>query len=112
MKFISQNNIDYIQDYLKDYFLKTMNVNIQDQSHIEMKIIMNSIKTNYGTNIESKEELIKLNNILLKELISQVKLGIEQHKGYLKYINNPIEPIPVGINTRTDDISLNTSRLL
>lgn len=111
-KFISNNNIQLIQQKLKSYFLKSMNVHIQEQSVTEMKIIMKAVQTNYGSNISSKEELNRLNDILLNILKKQIYEGILQYQEYLKYINNPIEPISNGISSRYTDISFNTSRII
>lgn len=84
-KFFSVKNVNRIQKQIIQAVKQESGHNISRQSDREIVTIMRSVYEAFGTNIDSKEELQRLNDIVLDITVDQVKSGIQ---GYLQYIQD------------------------
>lgn len=94
--FFSKSNVDNIQKSIKNIILKTLNVELTENQNTEsLLMIMRYVYLQNGRflkyNINEQVEL--LNKKLLNIIIPDIITGIKQHLEYIKYINNPINPI-------------------
>jgi len=104
--FLSQKNIDFIQNKIIKTFKIKHNYNISNQSNSELLIIMRSIYLNNCTNNyknmnDVKKEIIKLNDLVVNYSVDNIFKNIKSQELYLKKINNDLEPINLPSNTNS-----------
>lgn len=102
--FLSEKNINLIQLKIINIVNDKYKYKISRQSEKELIIIMRSIYLNNATNNyknknEIKNELIKLNNLVIGYCIKNIVNNIKSHELYLKKINNDLIPINLPSNT-------------
>ena len=104
--FLSQKNIDFIQNKIIKTLKIKHNYNISNQSNFELLIIMRSIYLNNCTNNyknmnDIKKEIIKLNDLVVNYSVDNIFKNIKSQELYLKKINNDLEPINLPSNTNS-----------
>ena len=104
--FLSQKNIDFIQNKIIKKLKIKHNYNISNQSNSELLIIMRSIYLNNCTNNyknmnDVKKEIIKLNDLVVNYSVDNIFKNIRSQELYLKKINNDLEPINLPSNTNS-----------
>lgn len=107
--FLSEKNINLIQLKIINIINNKYKYKISKQSKNELIIIMRSIYLNNATNNYSnkqdiKNELNKLNNLVISYCIKNIVNNIKSHELYLKKINNDLTPInlPTSTNIKGD----------
>ena len=92
--FFSKANLDYLQNQIiQQVYLKSgKKYKISRQSDNELLIIMRSIylstrKVHHGPQV--KEEVAKLNQMVLQDVIPRIMCAVE---GYLGYLNDRVNP--------------------
>lgn len=110
MSFFSDSNVDYLQDKLIALVKQNTGVTIMRQSDPELKIIMKAIYTQYSSKVIDKNETQRLNKITLHTVYEQVITGLKQYKSYMYKINNPLQPMNPGVNTRESSKTIETNR--
>ncbi len=87
--FISDNNIDIINQRIKDKILEDLNVNISLQERTEIKLAVQYMWNNNVVYINKKGllDLNKLNNMFIKKIMPEMITKILQKIKYLEDIN-------------------------
>jgi hypothetical protein len=111
--YFSKENVDYVQDeIIKRVYKQTGHV-ISRQSDMNLQIIMRSIYLQYGKNLpcQIKEQVLELDEEVIKEALKIIIPNIEQTIGYRKDIselprtmNRPINVSSAGTKTLYDKI--------
>jgi hypothetical protein len=98
--FFSRENVDLIQQELIKRIYNQTGYVISRQSDMNLQIIMRSIYLQYGKNLpcQIKEQVIELNEEVLKECIKIVLPNIEQTIGYRKDLTKLPAPMTRAIN--------------
>ena len=94
--FFSKSNVDKIQKKIKEIILETLNVKLtSDQNTESLLMVMRYIYLQEGRFLKYKieEQVETLNNKLLEVIIPDISTGVKQQLGYIKYINEPLNPI-------------------
>ena len=94
--FFSKSNVDKIQEKIKEIILETLNVKLtSDQNTESLLMVMRYIYLQEGRFLKYKinEQVENLNNKLLELIIPDISTGVKQQLGYIKYINEPLNPI-------------------
>ena len=107
--FFSRENVDLIQqELIKRIYSQTGHV-ISRQSDMNLQIIMRSIYLQYGKNLpcQIKEQVIELNQEVLKESMRIILPNIEQTIGY----RNDLQKLPTVMN-RALNVSSKGSKTL
>ena len=99
--FFSKANIDIIQYRLKKFvFWETwkqsgIHYKIQDQDPTKLIIVMKYVYETYAKHLPHniKEQIDELDDLVIKEAGPETVSEILAHVGYLKHINNPIQPV-------------------
>lgn len=112
MSYFSQSNIDFIQNKLVQLVKANTGITISRQSDPELKIIMKAIYTQYSSKQLDKEEIHRLNKIVIHTAYEQIITGLKQYKSYMYKISNPLQPIRRGINTRESSKTIETNRFM
>lgn len=103
--FLSQENIDYLQDQIRFEVYKRSNHEniIGRQSDIELLIIMRSIYFQYSKNQQSniKMQIKELNDLVIQETVPKIMSGIEQYKYYLVDASRLPMPLSHGESTNS-----------
>ena len=104
--FLSEQNINLIQLQTINIINKNYNYKISKQSKNELIIIMRSIylnnaTNNYFTENDLKNELKKLNSIVINYCVDNIIKNINSHLLYLKKINNNRDVIDLPTNTNS-----------
>jgi len=96
--FFSHNNMQVIQNKLKQGVKKQTNLTIDNQSCDELYQIMLYIYTTFGRNIVTNvnEEVTYLNNIVIREILPSVVSNVLQYVNYIKDISKPQTVMPHG----------------
>ena len=113
--FFSKDNINNIQNVIRMLVYKQMNYMIDNQSIIDLEIIMRSIFLAYSEHpllIDEKmpeaqkkallvlytKEVTRLNDIVINEIVPKICSQLQQYLSYLKDSSTPIQPIPRSLN--------------
>ena len=104
--FISDSNVDFLNQKIKDKILKDLNVNISLQERTEIKLAVQYMWNNNVVYINKKGilDLGKLNIMFLNKIMPEMKTKILQKIKYLKdidYSNRKINNLPE--NTRSNN---------
>ena len=94
--FFSKSNVDKIQEKIKEIILETLNVKLTSNQNTEsLLMVMRYIYLQEGRflNYRIEEQVETLNNKLLELIIPDISTGVKQQLGYIKYINEPLNPI-------------------
>lgn len=110
MSFFSETNIAFLHKKLIETVKQNTGITIMKQSDPELRIIMKAIYTQYSSKVMDDNEVQRLNKITLHTLYDQVITGLKQYKSYMYKINNPLQPINPGINTRESSKTIETNR--
>ena len=102
--FLSEKNINLIQIKIINIIYKKYKYKISKQSKNELMIIMRSIFLYNCTNIfsnkeEVRNELNKLNNLVINYCVINIIKNIKSHELYLDKINNDLQPIDIPTST-------------
>ena len=107
--FLSEKNINLIQLKIINIINNKYKYKISKQSKNELIIIMRSVYLNNATNNYSnkqdiRNELNKLNNLVITYCVKNIVNNIKSHELYLKKINNELTPInlPICTNIKGD----------
>ena len=107
--FLSEKNINLIQLKIINIINNKYKYKISKQSKNELIIIMRSVYLNNATNNYSnkqdiRNELNKLNNLVISYCVKNIVNNIKSHELYLKKINNDLTPInlPTCTNIKGD----------
>ena len=107
--FLSEKNINLIQIKIINIINNQYKYKISKQSNKELIIIMRSIYLNNATNNysnknELKNEMERLNKLVINYCIKNIINNIKSHELYLKKINNDLTPInlPSSTNIKGD----------
>ena len=95
--FLSEKNINLIQLKIINIINNKYKYKISKQSKNELIIIMRSVYLNNATNNYSnkqdiRNELNKLNNLVISYCVKNIVNNIKSHELYLKKINNDLKP--------------------
>lgn len=110
MSFFSETNINYLQTKLIEIVKQNTGITIMRQSDPELKIIMKAIYTQYSSKVIDAKEVERLNKITLHTIYEQVITGLKQYKSYMYKINNPLQPMNPGMNTRESSKTIESNR--
>lgn len=99
--YFSKANMDIIQYRLKKFvFNETWkqsgtHYKIQDQDETKLIVIMKYVYELYAKHLpyKIKEQIDELDDLVIKEAGPETVSEILAHVGYLKHINNPIQPV-------------------
>ena len=94
--FFSKSNVNKIQEKIKEIILETLNVQLTSNQNTEsLLMVMRYIYLQEGRFLKYKieEQVETLNNKLLEVIIPDISTGVKQQLGYIKYINEPLNPI-------------------
>ena len=93
--FFSQQNIDYLQNTIRETVYNKYQHVIARQSDTELKIIMRSFYLQFSRNQDCnlKDQVTALNNMVLKDCISIILTNIEQYLAYKQDISSL--PVPM-----------------
>lgn len=107
--FFSKENCNWIQDNMRYRVWQDTGKIIGRQSDIELHVIMRSISLQYSTNNNDniREQLLRLNEMVLRFAVPQIKSEMDQYVGYL----NSIQRLPVPI-AHSENVSSKGSRTL
>ena len=114
--FFSGENTNNLQNIIKMLVYKQMKYVIDNQSITDLQIIMRSIFLSFHQHpplIDEKmsenqkvellkiytNEVSRLNNLVINDIVPRVCSGLQQHLDYLKDASTPIKPIPRSQNT-------------
>ena len=103
--FFSSKNIDIIQNMIKaSVYKKSNNQHLIDkQSNTELLVIMRSIYLQYSQNKNTDImcQVNKLNEIVVKEVVPGIIIGIQQHYQYLENQRKlpGVMDLPINMNT-------------
>tara|TARA_A100001015_G_C14889939_1_gene671988 strand:- start:412 stop:837 length:426 start_codon:yes stop_codon:yes gene_type:complete len=107
--FLSEKNINLIQLKIINIINSKYKYKISKQSKNELIIIMRSVYLNNATNNylnkqDIRNELNKLNDLVISYCIKNIVNNIKSHELYLKKINNDLIPInlPTSTNIKGD----------
>lgn len=107
--FLSEKNINLIQLKIINIVNNEYKYKISKQSKNELIIIMRSIYLNNATNNyvnkkDIKNELNRLDNLVISYCVKNIINNIKSHELYLKKINNDLNPInlPTSTNIKGD----------
>jgi hypothetical protein len=114
--FFSKMNTDILQDTIRYNVYKTTNLTISRQSENELFIIMRSILLQYG-NFRSgfdelKNELLKLNKLVVEYSSEFVSANALQHSQYVNELEKLPTPILFPESTREFNYTYDVSNLL
>lgn len=113
--FFSKDNTDNIQNVIRMLVYKQMNYTIDNQSVIDLQIVMRSIFLAYSEhpllineNMAEKQknellilytnETARLNELVIDTVVPKICSELQQYLSYLKDSATPIQPIPRSIN--------------
>jgi hypothetical protein len=100
--FFSKKNLDNIQNMIRyNVYVKSDNKHIIDnQSDIELEIIMRSIYLQHSPNLPNKitEQISYLNKLVSDWCVEQILPEINQYIGYIKEIEYMPVPIDLPLN--------------
>lgn len=103
IQFFSSQNVDTIQDMIKMKVYKQSNnqYKISRQSDTELFIIMQSIYTQQGRNMNThvQEQINELNETVANEAVRLIMPRLLQHIGYMNDLDKNIEVLDYGFNT-------------
>jgi hypothetical protein len=102
--FFSKKNMDIIQNTIRYTIFQKTNNKIDNQSSIELEIIMRSIYLQHSVNLPDKikEQITYLNELVVNFCVEQIIPQIQQYQGYLKeieYIPMPMD-LPLNISSK------------
>lgn len=92
--FFSQGNVDAIQRQLSDVIRTRMGYVIDRQPDEHLLIIMRYVYMNESRNTGGDAEVVRLNQLVLKEIVPQVASGVLQYLAYLRDASRLPTPIP------------------
>lgn len=84
--FMSQKNMDLLQDQIRNRVYQSTGHLIAKQSDTELQIVMRSIYLQYGKNLpyNIKQQITQLNKLVLQETVPHIISGVEQYLSYLQ----------------------------
>ena len=85
-KFFGPSNINYLQNMLIKLIKKKGGYNIGKQSETELLLVMKRIYFDYGNDIDTNEEIFRLNELVVNYCVPRIILEIDAYFGYKKYI--------------------------
>jgi hypothetical protein len=94
--FFSKTNLDAIQKELKVQIHHATGHIIDRQSDAEITGIMKGVYEAFSNNEGGKEEIKRLNDIVLDILVDQVKAGVQGYLTYLKDASTMPQPLSRG----------------
>lgn len=94
--FFSKTNLDAIQKELKVQIHRATGHVIDRQSDTEVTGIMKGVYDAFSNNEGGKEEIKRLNDIVLDILVEQVKAGVQGYLTYLKDASTMPQPLSRG----------------
>jgi hypothetical protein len=104
-EFFSSHNIKLIQTQLKQGVYCRTGLKIGDQSQDTVVTIMRALYALHSRNVmttrEVPEEVTRLNNIVLRELIQQASDNATAYLGYVRDSTQPLKPMDRAMNTST-----------
>tara|TARA_Y100000389_G_scaffold79356_2_gene76110 strand:- start:1783 stop:2529 length:747 start_codon:yes stop_codon:yes gene_type:complete len=114
--FFSKMNTDIIQDTIRYRVYQDTNNVISKQSENELFIVMRSILLQYG-NFRSgfqelKDEIVKLNQLVVDYCAEFVSANVLQHTQYVQELERLPQPINFPESTREFNYTYDTSNLL
>lgn len=92
--FFGQGNVDTIQRQLRDVIRTRMGYVIDRQPDEHLLIIMRYVYMNESRNTGGAAEVLRLNQLVLKEVVPQVASGVLQYLAYLRDASRLPTPIP------------------
>lgn len=113
--FFSKDNINNIQNIIKMMVYKQMNYIVDNQSVIDLEIVMRSIFLAYSEHpllidekmpdaqkealfVQYTKEVDRLNSLVINEVVPKICSQLQQYLVYLKDASTPIAPIPRSVN--------------
>ena len=94
--FFSKTNLDGIQKQLKTQVHHATGYTIDRQSDTEVTGIMKGVYDAFSNNEGGKEEIKRLNKIVLEILVDQVTAGVKGYLVYLKDASTMPQPLSRG----------------
>ena len=113
--FFSEKNTELIQTKIKKIIKQKYKYKISNQSNQELFIIMRSIymdnsTNNYKNKNDLKNEIKKLNLLIINYCVNNIINNIKEHITYIKKIDNPSNIIqtnpmdrPINVNKKGDN---------
>lgn len=104
--FFSDKNLEIInRQTVLTVFKKTQGkIRIPFQSRDDLQVVMRWVYANYARNLpfKIKEQIIWLNNEVVKQITPNLITAANQYLDYLRDIEKPREPLPPPINASRD----------
>jgi len=102
--FFSERNVKRIQNKIKYEIMKRTKSKyklVADQDEKDIYVVMRAVYLEHGTynNNKINHQVKELNKKVIESVVPGMITAIEQYYGYLKEINNPINPIDLPINS-------------
>ena len=94
--FFAQANVDTLQKRLQQEIQKRTGMRIDRQSDEQLLIVMRYVFIQSGSNMGSANEVARLNELVLAEIVPQVGAGLMQYIDYLRDASTLPTPIPRG----------------
>ena len=93
--FFSKSNINILQNHIRYQVYRKMDKVIDNQSELDLKIIMTSIYETYGKNQSEniKDQVSELNNIVIDKSVTNIITNLKQYLGYV--IDKSSLPMPM-----------------
>lgn len=101
--FFSAENISRIQKKIKTSVYRLSNGKFRmdiDQNEMDLILVMRSVYLDNAKHLDKHivRQVKALNQLLLNELMPDIMSNIKQYYGYLKEINEPLQPMPRPLN--------------
>lgn len=111
--FFSKDNYDLINKQLIMAVYRKSNKKylIGVQRYDDMTLVMRWVWNEYGKHLpyDITQQIRELNNIVIKTLLPDIITAFEQRIGYLRDIENPIDPIALPKNANISDKTLRST---
>lgn len=95
--FFSKKNIDSIQKQLADEVYDRLGKRIDRQSDTELLGIMQGVYNAFSRHTGGKQEILRLNDIVLDIVVEQVVSGVKAYTAYMKDTSTLPEPMERGV---------------
>lgn len=99
--FLSDKNIDIIQNAIRYQVWSQTQQMISKQSATELMIVMRSTYLQHGRNLpyDIPQQIQELNDIVVQDRVPKIISNLTQYNAYLHDVNSPLNPIPRAIDT-------------
>ena len=100
--FMSEKNVDFLQESLSQAVRTRTGLNISRQSDMDLIGIMNSIYQEHGQTACGNQTVSDLNQLVLREAVPNVLSGIHSYMLYVRDASTLPEPLSRSVSTTQD----------